>query len=213
MIQLNFRSCFSIPVLCAIPMFLCFGQITHTGPAVEADAPELSDQPLSAVGTYNATHESRKIRVTVLGITKGVALLATQDLVLDGDRLHGSNIVPWLRINVLVERLTDDAIGPVGWELQTADRQNVVEETNIQTGGLSICSQASGTAQIDMDFQHLASILFPTAPPKVDDPNRSCVFAFTVSGDFRKTDKAILTLGFGEGEQREEVVFNDVPIP
>jgi hypothetical protein len=181
---------------------------------VEENTREVAEKQLNAVGIYEVTQESRKLRVTVLGITKSVAFLASQDLVADGDRPHGSHTVPWLRINVLVERLTDDALGPVGWKLQAADGQGLVEQTNIQTGGFSISSRASGTAQISMDnTQHLASALFPTALPKVDNPNRSTVFAFTVSGHFREADKANLILGFGEGEQREEIVFKDVPIP
>ena len=213
MIQRNIWPCLSIPVLCAIPVFFCFGQNTHTGTPARADTPEVAAKQLSAVGTYDATHECRKFRVTVLGSTKGVAFLASEELVGGGNRSHGSNAVPWLRINVLVERLTDDAFGPVGWQLQTDDGQNLVEETNIQTDGFSMRSRASGTAQMDMDFQCLTSALFPTAPPKVDNPDRSTVFAFTVSGQFRKTEKANLILGFGEGKQREEVVFKDVPIP
>lgn len=213
MIQRNVWRYLSIPLVLVILVLLDSGSNANPGTPARADTPQPAAKPTGAVGTYDATQESRTSRVTLLGITKGVAFLASQDLVDDGGREHGNNTVPWLRINVLVERLADKTVEPISWELETADGQNLVEKTTIQSHGFSISSQASGTAQMDMPCQQLTSTLFPTAPPTVANPNRSSVFALTVSGHFRKTDKAVLILGIGEGIQREEVVFKDVPIP
>lgn len=213
MIHLNVWRCVSILVLCAIPVALLFGQTTPTRTPEQAESTEVGAKQISAIRTYDATYESRKIRVTVLGITKGIAFLDSQDLIADGDRPHGSSAVPWLRINVMVERLTDDDFGLVGFEIQTADGQDLVRETDVQTGGYAISGRATGTAQMDMNYEQLTSVLFPVAPPEVSNPRRSTIFAFTVSGHIRKTEKGCLILRFGEGKQREEVLFKDIPIP
>lgn len=172
----------------------------------------------SAVGsvqTYDATKASQRLRVTLLGVTKGVAFLESQELAADDGRKHGNNVIPWLRIAVLVERLGDtpEPLGAIGFEIRTPDGQKLVDTLHVQLPGTAttITSRASGVALNDLpDPAHrLALQLFPTASPKVENPDRSKVLFLTVSGNVRDADRAELLLKFGE----EEFVFKDVPLP
>jgi hypothetical protein len=177
------------------------------------------DSETASVETYGAQQATPKLRVTLLGITKGVAFLESQELAVDGGRKHGNNVIPWLRVAVLTERLNDQAkpLGPVGIEIRTPEGREMVEPLKVQhsvDGQLvAVKSRASGVAQMQLDFEHLAQTLFPTAPPKVEKPEQSFVLVFTISGRVRDAAKIELIMRFGDATESEEVVFTDVPVP
>ena len=192
--------------------------------AVVAFATASDDRPTpsktggtSAVGsvqTYEVKQASQKLRVMLLGITKGVAFLESQELVSGDGRKHGNNVIPWLRVAVLVELLGDnpEPLGANGFEIRTPDGQELVEALQVQLPGIAttITSQATGVAQIDLsDSTHLALRLFPTASPEVEKPDRSQVLLLTVSGHVRDSHRAELLLKFG----KEKFVFKNIPLP
>jgi hypothetical protein len=189
-----------------------------------AAAPEETTAPsktsgtpaVGSVQTYDATTANQQFRVTLLGVTKGVAFLNSQELAADGGRKHGNNVIPWLRIAVLVERLSDNAepLGAIGFEIRTPDGQRLVDTLHVQLPGTgtTVISRESGVALNDLpdSARRLALQLFPTASPKVENPDRSKVLFLTVSGNIRDDSRrAELLLKFGE----DEFVFKDVPLP
>jgi hypothetical protein len=171
----------------------------------------------NSVSTFEATHATQKLRVTLLGVTKGCAFLKSQELVVDGARKHGNNVISWLRVAVLVEQLGDkaDSLGAIDVEIRTADQQQVVENLKVQQPGNpdAIGSRTQGIAIRMLDYQQLASETFPTAPPQVEKPAQSRVLLMTWSGSVRETHQAELRLKFGSTTEPEEFVFKDVPLP
>ncbi len=173
------------------------------------------EKQAATVAIYGGQQASSKVRVTLLGITKGVAFLESQELAADGGRKHGDNVIPWLRVAVLAEGISDHPrrLGPIGIKIQTADGQEIVESLKVQrlvNGELApIDGRASGVAQVALDFSPAAQMLFPTAPPRVEKPEQSVLLFFTMSGRVREARKAELILRFGN----EEIVFKGVPVP
>lgn len=181
-------------------------------------APDTGDAAAAnSVSSYEAKQANPKLRVTLLGLTKGFAFLDSQEPVNEGGRLHGNNVVPWLRVAVLVERLGDKPVSleVIDFEIRTADGQELVKRLKVQRPGnpLAIDSRSQGVAIRQLDFQHLESELFPTAPSQVEKPDQSRVLFLTVSGRTRETHHAELRLKLGNATDPEEFVFKEVPLP
>lgn len=181
-------------------------------------APDAGDAAAANfVSTYEAKQANPKLRVTLLGVTKGFAFLDSQKLVNEGGRQHGNNVMPWLRVAVLVEQLGDkaDSLGVIGFEIRTADGQELVERLKVQRPGNpnAIDSRSQGTAIRRLDYQLLESELFPTAKPQVEKPVQSHVLVLTVSGRIRETQHAELRLKLGNATEPDEFVFKEVPLP
>ena len=65
----------------------------------------------SEIATFESVQQDKDYRVTLLGVTKGIAFLESQELINDGGRPPGKNAVPWMRVVTVIENLTDK--GPV----------------------------------------------------------------------------------------------------
>lgn len=184
--------------------------------------------PLASVQTYPTERTNGDVRVSLLGITKGVVFLSSQEPAIDGGRGRGDNALEWLRVAVLIERLGDaaDARGPFGYEWRTPDGEILVERIQhvhfrdgkpvigVDGKPLVVSGHGSGLAQIDLIARReLAVALFPTAPPEVEQPEQASVFLITESGRIRDAPAATLTFYFDDEDARREFVFENVPMP
>jgi hypothetical protein len=175
--------------------------------------------PVASIQTYRAQQTKGKLRVSILGITKGVAFLESQEPADDGGRRRGNNAITWVRAAVLVERLGDEPapLGVVGIEFRTPDGENLVEtikrEISVKGKTFVITGRGTSVAQLDHHFWPRARDLFPTALPNVEKPDQSMVFLVTKSGRNRATRTATFSFRFGKEGAQQEFVFENVPMP
>lgn len=191
----------SIVALCALLGIVQVGLRSNLldDARAEAAAPYVTE--MLDVTPCITTKVSRDYRVTLLGITKGIAFLDSKNRVTDDGRSCGKNAVPWARVAVMIERPGEED-GPWRFELQTADDQKVVQSVKL-----------AGITEIDLDFPRLAAAIFPTSPPEVDSPERAKVFLITLSGVSRESKLATIRFEFGSKAQRQELIFENIPIP
>ncbi len=189
-----------------------------------ADSPQDANANRTAgsvtpVQSYRAQQTNGRLRVSVLGITKGVAFLDSQKPVIDGGRKRGDNAIPWIRAALLVERLGDDPaqLEAVNIEFRTSKNQPLVEDfkyaMSVDEKRVVVNGTGSGIAFFDADYWLLASNLFPSAPPVVEQPDRSTILVATESGQIRDTTKATLIVNFGHEPNQQTFVFKNCPMP
>ncbi|WP_164103575.1 hypothetical protein [Candidatus Laterigemmans baculatus] len=176
------------------------------------------DAAQSYISQYQSTKSIRDNRVTLLGITKGVAFLNQQDFDPVKGREHGGNAVPWLRVSALVEAIGDakiegEALHQYHLKVVTDDGGNLIKPINVRVDGRSFVSRSYESAPMALDYKPLASGIFPTVPPAVEKPENAVVVVFTYSGDIRASETAELRFGIGVKDRHLEVVFDNVPMP
>jgi len=170
------------------------------------------DEPRSSeIGTFESVRKNEDYRVTLLGVTKGVAFLESQELVNDGGRLPGRNVVPWMRVTTVIEKLTNKN-EPLGFKAETADGTEFVGKINIENNGRVFGSRANGLAEMDLVFPPLRAAIFPAETPKGSSP-KTKVFLFTLSGKLQESDTVSFRFLFGDEGDRRELVFDNVPMP
>ena len=79
----------------------------------------------SEIAAFESVQQTEDYRVTLLGVTKGIAFLDSQELIGDGGRSPGKNAVPWMRVVTVIEKLTDQD-EPWGFSAETADGNELV---------------------------------------------------------------------------------------
>ena len=166
----------------------------------------------SEIVKFESVQQDKDYRVSLLGVTKGIAFLDSEELVADGGRAHGKNVVPWMRVTTVIEKLTNKN-EPLGFKAETGDGSELVGKVKIETNGRSTDSRSSAAAEMDFDFPLLLAATFPTGMPRDSSPTNSNVHLFTLSGKFQKTDTVTLRFSFGDPENRRELVFKNVPMP
>ena len=166
----------------------------------------------SEIVKFRSVQQNKDYRVSLLGVTKGIAFLDSEDLVADGGRSHGRNVVPWMRVTTVIEKLTNKN-EPLGFKAETGDGSELVGKVKIETNGRVTDSRSSGAAEMDFDFPPILAATFPTGMPKDSSPKNSKVHLFTLSGKFHKSDTVTLRFSFGIADNRRELVFKGIPMP
>jgi hypothetical protein len=183
------------------------------------EAPKAIDFPVASIQSYPAQQTKGKLRVSLLGVTKGVAFLDSQEPAIDGGRKHGENAITWLRAAVLVERLGDEpqAIASVGFEFRGPDGEGLVEEIKyklaVDTKPVVVDGHGSGVAFVDLRSGRLSHDFFPVAPPHVEKPDQAIVVLATQSGRILATRTATLLVRIGNDDARQEFLFENLPMP
>ena len=168
----------------------------------------------SEIATFESVQQDKDYRVTLLGVTKGIAFLESQELINDGGRPPGKNAVPWMRVVTVVEKLTDkDEVW--GFSAETADGKELVGEVRWQwqRNGRVFTSRTSGIAEMDYNYPPLRDATFPVGMPEVLSAKKSKVYSITLSGKFQHSETAVLRFSFGDASNRRELVFKGVPLP
>jgi hypothetical protein len=147
------------------------------------------------------TKASRDYRVTLLGVTKGISFLDSEDRVTGDGRTFGKNAVPWVRVTVMIER-PEKNDGLWRFDAQTVDDQKAVQSV-----------KPAGITEMDLNFPPLAAAIFPTAIPEVDSPERAKVHLITLSGVSPESKLTTMRFEFGSEAQRQELIFENIPIP
>ena len=191
----------SIVALCALLGIVQLGLQSNLLDDARAEAAVPSVTESSDVTPCITTKATRDYRVTLLGITKGIAFLDSKDRVTGDGRSCGTNAVPWMRVAVLIER-PEKKDGAWRFEFQTADDQKEVQSL-----------QARGITEMDLNFPPLAAAIFPTSIPEVDSPELAKVHLITLSGVTRESKLATLRFEFGSEAQRQELIFENIRIP
>ncbi|QDT42757.1 hypothetical protein Pan241w_28460 [Gimesia alba] len=166
----------------------------------------------SEIATFESVQQNQEYRVSLLGITKGIAFVDSQELIDDGGRPPGKNAVPWMRVVTVIEKLTDKD-ETWGFSAETPDGKELVGKVRIESNGRVIGSRANGIAEMDCDFPRLRTATFPVGLPQGLSEKKSKVYSFTLSGKFQSSETVVLRFSFGEAKNRRELVFNDVPLP
>ncbi|APZ94292.1 hypothetical protein [Fuerstiella marisgermanici] len=179
------------------------------GVAVLSNAEE--DPRESEIAKFESVQQNDDYRVSLLGVTKGIAFLDSQELISGGGHPPGDNAVPWMRVATVIEKLTDKD-EPLGFKAETADGTELPGTISIETNGHIITTRARGVAEMDLDYQCLRAAVFPTEPSKGSSP-KSKVYLFTLSGKFRESDTVTFRFSFGHEGERRELVFKGVPLP
>jgi len=171
------------------------------------------DEPrTSAIGTFESARQNEDYRVALLGVTKGVAFVDSQKVVDGGGRSHGKNVVPWMRVTTVIEKLTNKN-EPWGFKAETADGTEFVGKINIEwNDGHVIGSRGSGLAEMDLHYPPLRYAIFPAETPKGSSP-KTKVYLFTLSGNIQESDTVTLRFWFGDKGDRRDLVFKNVPMP
>ena len=170
------------------------------------------DEPRSsAIGIFESTQQNDDYRVTLLGVTKGVAFLDSQELVKGGGRSHGKNVVPWMRVTTVIEKLTNKN-EPHGFAAETDDGTEFVGKIDVEMNGKVVGSRVSGSAHMDLTFPPLRAAIFPAETPKGTSP-KTQVYLYTLSGKIQQSDTVTLRFSFGAEGDRRELVFKNVPMP
>ena len=165
----------------------------------------------SEIATLETVQQDKDYRVTLLGVTKGIAFLDSQELINDGGRAPGKNAVPWMRVVTTIEKLTDKE-EPWGFSAETADGKELVGKIGYQwRNGRVFQGNTSGIAEMDSNYPPLRHVTFPVALPEGSNAS-SKVFAITLSGKI-PSGTSVLRFFFGEEKDRRELVFHDVPLP
>jgi hypothetical protein len=165
----------------------------------------------SEIGTFDSVRQDSDYRVSLLSVTKGVAFLDSQELVSVGGRTPGNNVVPWMRVATVIEKLTDKE-EPWGFKAEGADGTDLVSKISIATDGHSHTTRSRGLAEMDLDFPPLQGSIFPTETPKGSSP-QSKAYLFTLSGKIQKSETVTFRFWFGNEADRRELVFQGVPLP
>lgn len=180
--------------------------------AVLANAEEESLK--SEIATFETVQQNKDYRVTLLGVTKGIAFLESQELINDGGRPPGKNAVPWMRFATVIENFTDE---DEAWSFraETADGKELVGEVRWQwqRNGRVFTSSTSGIAEMDYGYPPLRDATFPVGMPEVLNAKKSKVYAITLSGKFQHSGTAVIRFSFGDANNRRELVFKGVPLP
>ena len=164
--------------------------------------------PVASVPTFCSQQTRGRLRVSVLGITKGVAFLESQEPAIDGGRKRGNNAIARVRAAVVVERLGDEPaqLGGIDICFRTPDGEELVESH-------VVIGHGSRLAELDHYYWPRARDLFPTALTNVEKPSQSKVILAAESGRTRATRTATLLIRFGKHGAQEEFVFENVPMP
>lgn len=178
--------------------------------AVYSNADEEAQK--SEIATFESVQQNKDYRVSLLGVTKGIAFVDSQEPIGDGGRPPGKNVVPWMRVVTVVERLTDKN-EPMSFRAETADGKELVGKVRIESNGRVFTSRARGHATMDCEFPRLRAATFPVGLPEGLNAKTSKVYAFTLSGTFQPSETVVLRCSFGNAENRRDVVFNHVPLP
>jgi hypothetical protein len=156
---------------------------------------------------------SDNLRVSVLGVTKGVAFLKSPEPVVDGGRAEGSHPVEWMQVKVLVETLGEvDSMGVIKWELVTPEGRPFATPKPVEGAGTV---RANSTIESDPTGDlRLPAMLYPSRVPQLKDATRVKVFIFGVSGELHtgKTIRLELSFSGNKSEARGKFVF-DLPMP
>lgn len=166
----------------------------------------------SEIGTFESVQQNRDYRISLLGITKGIAFVDSQELINDGGRPPGNNAVPWMRVVAVIEKLTDKD-ETWSFSAETVDGKELVGKVRIESNGRVFGSRSNGIAEMDCDFPRLPTATFPVGLPQDLNEQQSKVYSFTLSGKFQPAETAVLRFSFGDSETRRELVFNEVPLP
>ena len=166
----------------------------------------------SEIDTLESVLQNRDYRVSLLGITKGIAFVDSQAPIDDGGRPPGNNAVPWMRVVAVIEKRTDkDEMW--GFNAETTDGKPLVGKVRIEANGRVIGSRSSGITEMDCDTPQLPATTFPVGLTQDLNEQQSKVYAFTLSGKFQPAETAVLRFTFGDAKHRRELVFDDVPLP
>lgn len=166
----------------------------------------------SEIAAFQSVQQNKDYRIHLLGVTKGIAFLDTQEMVGDGDRSPGKNAVPWMRVATVIEKLTDKD-EPLGFTTETNDGTELVGKIRIESNGRVGKHRSGGTAEMDFDSPPLRAATFPTGIPKGLDAKKAKVYIFTLSGKFQSVETMLLRFSFGSESNRRELVFKRVPLP
>ena len=166
----------------------------------------------SEIARFESVQENKDYRVSILGVTKGIAFVDSQELIGDGGRAPGKNAVPWMRVVTVIERLSDQD-EPWGFTAESADRNELVGKILIERNSHVFGSRSSGIAEMDCDFPPLGAATFPVGLPEGLNAKKSKVHIFTLSGKFQPSETVVLRFSFGDANNRRELVFKDVPLP
>jgi hypothetical protein len=166
----------------------------------------------SDIATFESVQQDKDYRVSLLGVTKGIAFLDSQYLIDDGGRPPGTNAVPWVRVVTVIENLSDKD-EPMSFTAETAEGNELVGKLKIERSGNVVTSRVSGVTEIDCDSPSLREAIFPAGMPEGLDVTKSKIYSFTMSGKFQPSDTMVLRLSFGDADNRRELVFTGVPLP
>ncbi len=165
----------------------------------EAAAPSVTES--SGVAPRVTSKATRDFRVTLLGITKGIAFLDSEDRVTGDGRSCGANAVPWARVAVMIER-PEKQDGPWRFDAQTVDDQKAVQPVKV-----------AGITEMDLNYPPLAAAIFPTSIPEVDAPERAKVHLITLSGISPESKLVTMRFKFDLEAQHQELIFENIPLP
>lgn len=161
-------------------------------------------QTVEEVSRAQLIQTNKNRRITVLGVTRGVAFLKTTDPVVDGDREVGVNPVEWMQIKLFVEMLVDvKSIGNYRWELLTPE-------------GKSLATNAHGgsTIECDLNAPRLPALLYPVRAPQPNVESGGKVLIFGESGDLYTGRTVHLKMSFwAKGSSKREEFRFIVPMP
>ena len=171
------------------------------------------EEPLKPeIAVFDSVQENNDYRIHLLGITKGIAFLNTQEMISDGERSPGENVIPWMRVTVVIEKLTNKNES-FRFTAETSDGAELVGKTNIEVDGRVAKSRSQGTSEFDLDSPKLRGENFPTAIPAGLTANNAKVYVFTLSGKFASAEMMVLRFSFDNKENQRDILFQDVPIP
>src|SRR5690606_2453134 len=128
---------------------------------------------------------TRDYRVTLLGITKGIAFLDSKERITGDGRSCGANAVPWARVAVMIER-PEKKDGPWRFNAHAIDDLKTVQSVKV-----------AGITEMDLHYPPLAAAIFPTSIPEVDAPERAKVHLITLSGVSPESKSATMRFEFG----------------
>ena len=166
----------------------------------------------SEIDTFESMQQNRDYRVSLLGITKGIAFVDSQSPIDEGGRAPGNNAVPWMRVVAVIEKRTDKN-ETWGFSAETTDGKPLVGKVRIESNGRVIGSRSNGITEMDCDSPQLPDATFPVGLPLDLNEQQSKVYSFTLSGKFQPAETAVLRFSFGDANNRRELVFDDVPLP
>lgn len=190
-----------IVALCALLGIVQVGLRSNLLNDARAEAAATSVTESSGVTPCITSKATRDYRVTLLGITKGIAFLDSKNRVSGDGRSRGKNAVPWVRVAVMIER-PEKKDGIWRFYAQTVDDQGVVQSVKL-----------AGITEMDLNYPPLAAAIFPTSIPEVDSPERAKVHLITLSGVSPESKLAMMRFEFGSEAQRQELIFENIPLP
>ncbi|QGQ26261.1 hypothetical protein F1728_27865 [Gimesia benthica] len=166
----------------------------------------------SEIDTFESVQQNKDYRVSLLGITKGIAFVDSQALIDEGGRPPGNNAVPWMRVVAVIEKRTDKD-ETWGFSAETTDGKPLVGKVRIEANGRVIGSRSNGITEMDCNSPQLPAATFPVGLPQDLNEQQSKVYSFTLSGKFQPAETVVLRFTFGDAKKRRELVFDDVPLP